>query len=181
VVVGDGKRCFFWIDKWIQGRTIEEIAPDIYKIINPLIKARKTVAEALVNGMWIDDIRKPVNIRGFLQVVYLWEELKDFQLNQGIEDVWTWTWNTNGTFSSKSAYMAHFLTATKFPTTEETWRAWAPLRCKIATWLIIKERVWTANRLAKRDLPHNEKCVFCNNSEEDARHLFMGCAVTNII
>jgi hypothetical protein len=57
---------FFWTDKWIQGRTIEEIAPDIYKIINPLIKARRIVAEALVNGMWIDDIRKPVNIRGFL-------------------------------------------------------------------------------------------------------------------
>jgi hypothetical protein len=46
--------------------------------------------------------------------------------------------------------------------------------------LIVRYRVWTANRLAKRGLPHNEKCIFCNAAEEDPQHLFMGCAVINI-
>jgi hypothetical protein len=34
---------------------------------------------------------------------------------------------------------------------------------------------------SKRGLPHNEKCVFCNLTEEDTQHLFIGCVVVNII
>jgi hypothetical protein len=34
---------------------------------------------------------------------------------------------------------------------------------------------------SKRGLPHNEKCVFCNLTEEDTQHLFIGCALVNII
>lgn len=66
VVVGNGKMSFFWTDNWLQGRTIEEIAPDIYQLINPITKARRTVAEAVVDGTWIDDIKKQIDIRGFL-------------------------------------------------------------------------------------------------------------------
>jgi hypothetical protein len=29
--------------------------------INPLTKERRTVAEAVVNGNWIDDIKKPTS------------------------------------------------------------------------------------------------------------------------
>lgn len=84
-------------------------------------------------------------------------------------------------FTSKSVYMAHYATSTKCASARNIWGSWAPLRCKIATWLIIRERIWTANRLAKRGLPHNERCVFCNHTEEDPQHLFIGCAVINII
>ena len=55
------------------------------------------------------------------------------------------------------------------------------MKCKLAMWLIIRGRVWTADRLAKRGLPHNEKCPFCNISGENVQHLFMRCAVVNII
>jgi hypothetical protein len=51
----------------------------------------------------------------------------------------------------------------------------------INTWLIIRGRVWTADCLAKRGLPHNEPCVFCNSTEEDHKHLFFSCAVINLI
>ena len=36
VLIGNGKRIFFWMDKWLYGRTIEEIAPDVFQCINPL-------------------------------------------------------------------------------------------------------------------------------------------------
>jgi hypothetical protein len=41
VVVGNGQRCYFWTDIWFNGRSIEDIAPDIYHAINPLTKARR--------------------------------------------------------------------------------------------------------------------------------------------
>jgi hypothetical protein len=55
------------------------------------------------------------------------------------------------------------------------------LRCKIGVWLFLKGRVWTADRLAKRELPHIEYCVFCNSIAESASHVSIGCAVVNII
>ena len=71
------KDVFFWTDKWIEGKTIEDIAPDIYQLINPVTKARRTVAEAVVNGAWIDDIKKPPNIQEFLQVVAICERSEE--------------------------------------------------------------------------------------------------------
>ena len=65
--------------------------------------------------------------------------------------------------------------------TEVIWKCWAPMKCKFAMWLIIRERIWTADRLARKGLPHNDKCPFCNLSPENAQHLFIGCAVVNII
>jgi hypothetical protein len=45
----------------------------------------------------------------------------------------------------------------------------------------MRGRVWTADILAKRKVPHIEHCVFCNFIAESAQHLFIGCAVVNII
>jgi hypothetical protein len=77
--------------------------------------------------------------------------------------------------------MAHFKTKIGWESASAIWKSWAPLRCKIAAWLFIRKRVLTADRLAKRSLPYNEKCVFCNSAEENMQHLFMGCVVVNII
>jgi hypothetical protein len=61
------------------------------------------------------------------------------------------------------------------------WSVWAPLRCKMATRLFVRGRVWTADRLSKRGLPHIDKCVLCNAADENAHHLLTGYAVVNII
>ena len=55
------------------------------------------------------------------------------------------------------------------------------MKCKLAMWLFIRRRVWTADRLQRRGLPHPASCSFCGSVEENAQHLFMGCAVVNII
>jgi hypothetical protein len=144
---------FILADKWLQGRTVVEIAPDIYKIINPLITARRSVADAVLNGAWIDDIKKLITIQDFFRSLTYGGSSAPFSSAK--------TWNANGSFSSKSSYMVHYLTATRCPTAEEIWKAWAPLRWKTAAWLIFRERV------------HNEKCVFCNSAGEDKRHLFI--------
>lgn len=77
--------------------------------------------------------------------------------------------------------MAPFSAATRNNLDEIFWMAVAPLNCKFFTWLVTRKRVWTADRLAKRDIPHNDLCVMCNSTDEDAHHLFMGCTVSSII
>ena len=36
-------------------------------------------------------------------------------------------------------------------------------------------RVWTADRLAKRNLPHPESCPLCDQEDETINHLLVGC------
>jgi hypothetical protein len=47
VIIGNGERCFFWTDKWINGGLIEEIALEVFQSIPLAIRARRTVAQAL--------------------------------------------------------------------------------------------------------------------------------------
>jgi hypothetical protein len=77
--------------------------------------------------------------------------------------------------------MAIFHMMSLDPNSQDPNSAMAPLRCKLAVWLFVRNRFWTADRLAKRGLQHIDKCIFCNLAEEDAKHLFNGCAVVRII
>jgi hypothetical protein len=87
------KMCYFWLDKWIKGKTVEQVAPDVFTLINPNIKAKRTVAEASPNSCWLEDIKKPMSIRAFRQALTLWEELINIQLSSAT-DVWTWSWES---------------------------------------------------------------------------------------
>ena len=42
-------------------------------------------------------------------------------------------------------------------------------------WFVTHKRCWTADRLAKRGLPHPVKCLLCDQEEEDIHHLLVGC------
>jgi hypothetical protein len=78
-------------------------------------------------------------------------------------------------------YHAHFATSIYYDATESIWNSSASIKWKLAAWIFLQGRLWTADRLAKRGLPHHDKCVFCNFSSEDAHHFFLGCAVVKII
>lgn len=42
-------------------------------------------------------------------------------------------------------------------------------------WLVIRERCWTADRLARRGLPHPSCCPLCDQEEENINHLLSTC------
>lgn len=48
-------------------------------------------------------------------------------------------------------------------------------KIKFFLWLLIQNRLWTADRLRARAWPHNDKCLFCDQTIESARHLFLKC------
>ncbi|XP_071680109.1 uncharacterized protein [Lolium perenne] len=55
------------------------------------------------------------------------------------------------------------------------WKTWAPLKCRFFAWLAVQNRLWTADRLAKRGWPHPPTCQLCRCSPETARHLLFEC------
>jgi hypothetical protein len=58
------------------------------------------------------------------------------------------------------------------------WKVWVPLKCKFFSWLAIQNRIWTTDRLVKRDWPHNDACALCGQTLESGLHLFVECRLT---
>lgn len=57
--LGDGHNIFFWTDKWLDGKSIEQIAPCVLNAVPTQIRKTRTVRDALQNDQWIHDISGP--------------------------------------------------------------------------------------------------------------------------
>jgi hypothetical protein len=44
-------------------------------------------------------------------------------------------------------------------------------------WLVALNRCWTADRLGHRGLQHPDKCLLCDQEDENIEHLLIGCVV----
>lgn len=81
----------------------------------------------------------------------------------------------NGKYSAKAVYKGFFVGSVSFEPYKRIWCAWAPPKCKFFMWLVAHNRCWTADRLARRGLPHHERCVLCDQGEENINHLLLSC------
>ena len=90
------------------------------------------------------------------------------------EDRHIWRFDASGCYSSKTAYFNGLVTFEPWP---RLWKSWAPAKCKFFLWLAIRNRCWTSDRLAKRGLPHPDKCPLCDQEDETIQHLLTSCVV----
>jgi hypothetical protein len=72
------------------------------------------------------------------------------ELQPSQEDKVTWKLTQNGEYTMSSAYKAQLLGTCIEPNMASIWKAWAPPKCKFFAWLILENRVWAADRLARR-------------------------------
>ena len=87
----------------------------------------------------------------------------------------------SGIYTAASAYEAQFLGSTREVHLNSIWRTWAPPKCKLFVWLILQERVWTSDRLARRGWEHSPDCLLCHQTLETAKHLLADCRYTRRI
>jgi hypothetical protein len=90
-------------------------------------------------------------------------------------------WTNNCQYSSKTCYYALFQGSLVSGSWKLNWRSWAPPRVRFFIWLACQDRCWTGERLARRQLPHRPRCVFCDQSEETMSHILTGCPFSRII
>ena len=173
--VGNGSNTLFWKDKWLDGKRIQDIAPLVFALVPKRRSSRRTVLEALTEEKWIEDIQGEIGTTALFQYLDLWDILNGVELNEKIPDKHIWRLSTSGQYTAKSAYDALFQGAIFFEPYERIWKSWAPAKCKFFMWLVTHNRCWTADRLAKRGLPHPDQCLLCDQEEEDIQHLLVGC------
>jgi hypothetical protein len=134
-----------------------------------------TVLEALTEDKWVEDIQGEIGTTALFQYLDLWDVLISVELNENIPDKHIWRFSSSGQCTAKSAYDTLFQGAISFEPFERIWKSWAPPKCRFFMWLVAHKRCWTADRLARRGLPHPEQCLFCDQHEENIHHLLVGC------
>jgi hypothetical protein len=116
---------------------------------------------------------KDFTLDHFNQFLELWTLLSNTHLNNLVEDDITWRLTPNGQYLAKSAYDVQFLGLIKSPMYNMVWKAWATPKAKFFAWLATQNRIWTADRLAKRGWPNCGLCPLCKQRVEFVDHLFI--------
>lgn len=173
--VGDGTSTMFWTDRWLLGKTVAELAPELMHFVRRRGWRRRTVQQALQGNAWIKDIVGGLNTVACWQFLQLWDLVRGQVTMDGTPDLHVWTPSASGIFTTKSAYERFFTGSTTFEPYKRLWRSWAPLRVKIFVWMAVLNRCWTADRLARCGLQHPERCVLCDQEEETVQHILTSC------
>ena len=157
------------MDTW---RFCREYCPFGFAGVPLRVRKRQIVAEPLTNNGWVLVIRGGLSWIGIRQFLYLWDCVQGIELTEH-EDRHIWNLEAWGCYSSKSAYRAFFVGSVTFEPWRRLWKSWAPNNCKVFLWLAIRNRCWTANRLAKRGLSHPDQCPLCDREDETIQHLLV--------
>jgi hypothetical protein len=173
VTIGNGVKASFWSSSWLHGTPPKDLALLIFKASR---RKNRTVQEALADHNWVSDIVVDTfSVEHLEQYVRLWNLLAEVQLDPDSEDSITWSLTPNGCYSASSAYKVQFLSALPCQFGKIVWKTWAPPKCRFFVWLAVQNRLWTADRLAKRGWPHPSTCQLCRCSPETARHILFEC------
>lgn len=138
-----------------------DIAPLVVAAIPPRIRNQRLVVDVLPNQTWTQDIQSNLSMVGLFELYQLADVLIEFNLSQE-DDIHVWRFEGSGQYTAKSAYRAFFNGAVLFEPWRRIWKTWAPAKCKTFLWLAVRNRCWTADRLARRNLPHPALCPLCD-------------------
>ena len=84
--IGDRSNTLFWKDKWLNGRSILDLAPQVSALVFKRRANRRTVMDALNNGKWLEDIQGEISPEGLIEYLELWDTLAIVVLQEGIPD-----------------------------------------------------------------------------------------------
>uniref|UniRef100_A0A453NCG0 Uncharacterized protein n=1 Tax=Aegilops tauschii subsp. strangulata TaxID=200361 RepID=A0A453NCG0_AEGTS len=76
MIIGNGPRALFWEDRWLNGRSISEIAPQLYAVVPKHRRKNRTVADALQAHRWASDIQGVIGIQEIGQYLLTWRAIE---------------------------------------------------------------------------------------------------------
>ena len=180
VELGDGNTALFWSDRWINGISLQDMAPCLCNVVSTRVRAQCTVAQALTNNQWIRDISGALTVQVLIEYLQVWDQMQLIQFNQ-IPDRVCWKWTADRCFSTASAYRSFFLGQYAVEGAKLLCKARAPPKCKFFIWLVIHDRCWIAHRRKRRNLQVDDSCALCCQEPETIDHLLTSCVFSREI
>jgi hypothetical protein len=179
ITIGDGRKARFWKDAWLDGEAPMNLAPNLFALVT---RKGTSVQQELQNNTWMNRLRNKISTPQHIEeFVSLWIRIQAIHLQEGVRDSITWRWTADGCYSTRTAYRIQFKGAYSRFNTELIWKADAENKCKVFMWILVQEKILTADNLQKRGWPHHEHCVLCNGPLETCLHLSFHCAFTKAV
>ena len=173
--LGNGESTLFWTDRWINGSSVEELAPSLFSAVR-LRKRRATVVEALPGSAWARHIAGPISLQLLLEFNQLCDRLQHVRLHQR-PDTFHWKLTADKEYSVASAYGAMFFGSTPMLGAKLIWKTAALSKVRFFFWLVFHERCWTADRRFRHGLQQSNICIICDQASETLDHLLYGCCL----
>jgi hypothetical protein len=95
VQIGNGALALFWVDKWLDGQSVADVAPELIPVIRKRRCQSTIVRDALQSDTWISDISGSLSVSALQDFIRLWERLQQVSLVADILDKFIWRWTTN--------------------------------------------------------------------------------------
>ncbi len=171
--LGNGSLADFWNTRWSGVSLLSNLFPSLYAISN---------LKHLPVKRWIRRFAAKDNL-GFGPSLSLEEQqevglmrnlLGGVTLNEDLDSI-SWRWCSNGRFSASSAYNFITFDGVDDRNIRHLWSISIPLRIKLFIWLAGRNRLLTADLLAKRGWQGPSICVLCGADVENLVHLLFRC------
>jgi hypothetical protein len=166
-----------WQDPWIGGLMMGCIAPAVKKMVHPAAVLNLSVAAGWQGNAWVRDIGGILSIDATLEFLKLWEAVR-LSPPAGGEDSFRWKWTGSGSFTARTAYHAFFYGRTTLLGTAQLWNAFAPLKFKVFGWLALRDRCWSADRMARHGMNCHSTCQLCGIEDATLNHILLQCHCT---
>lgn len=171
VQLGNGNTAQFWESCWLDGRAPRDIAPLLYRLA---WRKNLKVSDQLVNQCWTRGLWRMSTVEEMAQFVLLWDLVHGVVLN-GEEDRIIWKFTADGLYTAKSAYEIQFRGSYCSFKPGYLWSAYAEPKHRFFSWLLVQEKILTADKLQARNWPCNPLCLLCKIAPESALHICLQC------
>ena len=80
-LLGNGLSALLWEDRWIGGRSVRELMPNLYGCIPKRRRTTRTVADGLNGNSWARDIQGNLGLHEIGQYLQLWQIMQRAELS----------------------------------------------------------------------------------------------------
>ncbi|KAH1203108.1 putative ribonuclease H protein [Glycine max] len=181
--VGRGDKFLFWEDPWVdEGTPLKDQFPELFRISSQRLCRVADVGFCSENGwVWNLSWRRHLFDNEMETASKFIDQLSAIRLNINLQDTWTWRAETNGNFSTKTAYQVIKSEQSyegQHLGFQQLWEIKIPPRALSFAWRLLWDRLLpTKDNLIKRQIHiNNDLCPFCHSQPESASHLFFSCA-----
>jgi len=166
--IGDGRKTFFWLHRWLDGLLLTEQAVAVI----PTDHLHKFVSDYWhPSSSW-----KWTQLRDYLPASVLQRIASRELTTDRIDDQLIWAATESGKFSVKSTLaLVRPVEGTNEVDWKRIWKQRVPQRVRVFLWLVFHNKLMTNAERFRRHLHHSSYCEQCQGEVEDLNHIFRRC------